>query len=102
MQRQFGLRFLLAAACLVPMILAEVLRAADDSKAPGVDAKVLEQTVNKAIEHLRRTQAEDGSWNKATGPAVTALVTTGIIRSGRSVDDPLVAKALKYMEKFVQ
>ncbi len=35
------------------------------------------------------------------GPAITAVVTAGLLRSGLSADDPLVAKSLKYLEKFV-
>jgi squalene-hopene/tetraprenyl-beta-curcumene cyclase len=33
---------------------------------------------------------------------VTALVTTSILRHGRSPDDPVVAKALRYLERFVR
>jgi squalene-hopene/tetraprenyl-beta-curcumene cyclase len=67
------------------------------------DARLYEQTVNKAIQYLQtKGQAEDGSYSRQVGPAVTALVTTGILRAGRSVDDPLVARSLKYLEKFVQ
>ena len=33
---------------------------------------------------------------------MTAVVTAGILRHGRSADDPAVAKSLKYLEGFVQ
>jgi squalene-hopene/tetraprenyl-beta-curcumene cyclase len=67
------------------------------------DRALYEQTVTRAIQYLQsKGQAEDGSYSAEKGPAVTALVTTGILRAGRSVDDPLVAKSLKYLEKFVQ
>ncbi len=36
------------------------------------------------------------------GPGVTAVVATGLMRSGLGPDDPAVAKSLKYLEKFVQ
>jgi squalene-hopene/tetraprenyl-beta-curcumene cyclase len=66
-------------------------------------AKTYEQVVSKAINFLgSKAQASDGSYNAAAGPGVTALVTTGILRHGRSPDDPVVAKSLKYLEGFVQ
>jgi squalene-hopene/tetraprenyl-beta-curcumene cyclase len=69
----------------------------------GPDPKQYDEVVAKAIHYLRtKGQAEDGSYRGATSPAVTALITTGILRSGRPVDDPLVAKSLKYLEGFVQ
>ncbi len=72
--------------------------AADDAT-----AKQYQQMVDKAIAFLAtKGQAEDGSFNSAAGPAVTALVTAGILRQGRSPDDPVVAKALKYVEKFIR
>ena len=66
-------------------------------------ARKYEQIVDKAIAYLAtKGQAEDGSFTSAAGPAVTALVTTGILRQGRSPEDPVVAKALKYVERFVR
>ena len=35
------------------------------------------------------------------GPAVTAIVAHGLIRTGRSVSDPVVSKALGYVQKSV-
>jgi squalene-hopene/tetraprenyl-beta-curcumene cyclase len=59
--------------------------------------------VARAIEYLRTTgQAADGSYSAAVSPAITAIVTTAILKHGRGVDDPLVAKSLKYLEGFVQ
>src|SRR5438876_11224698 len=79
------------------------------SQPPGVrgadvaTAKKYEQMVDKAIAFLAtKGQADDGSFNAAAGPAVTALVTTAVLRHGRSPEDPLIAKALKYVERFVR
>ena len=47
-------------------------------------------------------QAQDGAFAAEAGVGITALVTTAILRHGRSVRDPLVAKSLKYLEKSVQ
>ena len=66
-------------------------------------AKSYEQMVTKAIGYLStKGQAADGSYTAAAGPGVTALVTTSILSQGRSPDDPLVAKSLKYLEGFIR
>jgi squalene-hopene/tetraprenyl-beta-curcumene cyclase len=71
--------------------------------AAGDEAKLYEQTVSKAINYLAtKGQASDGSFSRQLGPGVTALVTTGILRHGRSPDDPLVARSLKHLEGFIQ
>ncbi|WP_254506550.1 prenyltransferase/squalene oxidase repeat-containing protein [Anatilimnocola floriformis] len=65
--------------------------------------KTYDQMVSQAIEFLAtKSQAADGSYNSKAGPAVTALVTAAILKHGRSPEDPHVAKALKYLEGFVQ
>jgi len=51
---------------------------------------------------LKEGQAEDGSYSAKISPAVTALCVDGLLRSGRSPDDPAIAKSLKYLEGFVQ
>lgn len=67
-----------------------------------VDARQFEQMVTRAIGFLAtKAQANDGSYSAAAGPGVTALVTTAILRHGRSPSDPVVAKSLKYLEGFV-
>ncbi|MEX2121274.1 MAG: prenyltransferase/squalene oxidase repeat-containing protein [Pirellulales bacterium] len=67
------------------------------------DTRQAEQAVTRAINYLRlKGQADDGSFSRQAGPAVTALVTTAIMRNGRTLNDPLVAEGLKYLEGFVQ
>ncbi len=66
-------------------------------------SKKYQQSVDRAIAFLgTKGQADDGSFKKDAGPAVTALVATAVLRHGRSPEDPLVAKAIRYVEKFVQ
>lgn len=61
-----------------------------------------QEIVGRAIEYLaNQGQAPDGSYSAQASPAVTAIVTAGILKSGRAADDPLVAKSLKYLEQFV-
>lgn len=68
----------------------------------AADAKTYDAMVSKAIEFLKTSQSDDGSYNAAAGPGITALVTSAILKQGRSPDDPLVAKSLKYLEGFIQ
>ncbi len=78
--------------------------AAEEPKAEArVDAKAYQQMIDRAVGFLKtKGQAEDGSYSSFAGPGVTALVATGLMRNGRSANDPMVAKSLKYLEGFVQ
>ncbi len=77
---------------------------ADSTPAPPrVDATALQQSVARAVTFLEsKAQAPNGSFAAYAGPGVTAIVTTGILRNGRGVNDPVVAKALKYLEGMVR
>src|SRR5215469_17242570 len=86
-------------ACLATWIGTQPVLAADSAKDSRPSR---ERAVSKAIDYLRQKgQADDGSFTHQSGPAVTSLVTTALLRSGLSVKDPMVDKALKYMEGFV-
>lgn len=62
-----------------------------------------DKMVAKAIDYLKtKGRAEDGSYSRQTGIGVTALVTTALLRHGRSPDDPLVAESLAFLAKNVQ
>lgn len=67
-----------------------------------VDAAMIGKLADRGIAFLRGTQQPDGSWTPQTGPAVTALVAAGMMHNGRSPDEPAVAKALDFVQKFVQ
>jgi squalene-hopene/tetraprenyl-beta-curcumene cyclase len=84
-------------------VLAFAATASRAAEPAGVDPAAYEAMVTKAIEYLRiKGQAADGSYSAQAGPGVTALVTTGVLRSGRAPDDPLVARSLKYLEGLVR
>jgi len=94
--------FRFAASALAILAFGIAGPAAETSAA---DAKVkaeYEQVLGKAVQFLSKSQAQDGSYSAQAGTGVTSLVTTALLRSGRSADDPLVAKSLKYIEKFIQ
>lgn len=71
------------------------------SQETGTDAATFEKSVQRGIDYLKtKGQAPDGSYSGNVGPGVTALVTTALLRHGRSSDDPQVAKSLKYLAGF--
>ncbi len=95
---------------LIPVALAMALglqaglppaaRAAEPSgPAPRIDAQAFQSAVDRAAAYLRvKAQAPDGSFAGFTGPGPTAVITTALLRNGFGPSDPLVAKALKYLE----
>jgi squalene-hopene/tetraprenyl-beta-curcumene cyclase len=86
---------LLPACVLAPLALPGPSRAAADNK--DVDA-----VRKRAVAYLRSRQAKDGSFSPRFGPGVTALVVAAMVHNGYGADDPMVAKALAYLEKRVK
>ncbi len=97
-------RPLLPALVALTLLAATVASAADVPKpTTEPDAQAFSRAVDRAIRFLQtKGQALDGSYSAQAGPGVTALVTTAIMRHGRTPRDPLVARSLKYLEGFVQ
>src|SRR4051794_39027574 len=90
-------RWIWCVAVLLPLGIGSSVEAQQG----GGDAATFEKTVQRGIDFLKtKGQAEDGSYSKNAGPGVTALVTTALLRHGRSPDDPQVAKSLKYLTSF--
>lgn len=80
-------------AILVSTASAQNRSAADVETAPVVE---------RAISFLSGAQAEDGSYSSRNGTGITSLVTTALMRNGRSPQDPLVAKSLEYLLQQVR
>jgi squalene-hopene/tetraprenyl-beta-curcumene cyclase len=77
------------------------LDAADPASAPA-PAEV-KAVLDKGYDALKARQNEDGSFApKLAGPGLTALTAAALLKSGRGPDDPVVAKALAYLEKQVK
>jgi len=64
------------------------------------DQKLLDART-RAIEFLKSAQQADGTWTTANSPGITGLVTTSLLRSGVSPDDPCVSKALDFLKSQV-
>ena len=97
-------RKLLPVAVLLTLaVSAYCAYGAEPAAKAAVDPKAYAQSVDRAIGFLQnKAQAPDGSYAKYAGPGVTAIVTAAILRHGRTPNDPVVAKGLKYLEGFVQ
>jgi squalene-hopene/tetraprenyl-beta-curcumene cyclase len=92
-----------ALGCGLSILLSMATALAAEEPAAAVDDAARAKSVARAIDFLQnKAQAPDGSYAAQAGPGVTAVVTLGILRNGRSPDDPSVAKSLKYLEGFVQ
>jgi squalene-hopene/tetraprenyl-beta-curcumene cyclase len=84
---------------LLMAVVAIPARAAD----VGPDPKDVKAMADKAYAFLSKSQGEDGSFSpRLGGPGVTALVVAGMLRNGVSADDPVVKKAMAYLEKSIQ
>ncbi len=70
--------------------------------AAGADPQAYRQAVDRATAFLQKTQAADGSYAGYAGPGVTAIVTTALMRQGRGVSDPAVARGLEHLEGMIR
>jgi squalene-hopene/tetraprenyl-beta-curcumene cyclase len=96
-----------SAICLVAcfaIIAAATLDTAfaKDAQSSKVDHAKVDEAINKAADFLKQAQGNDGSFSASSGPGITAIVGAALMRCGRSPQDPVVAKALKYLEGNVR
>ncbi len=68
----------------------------------GPDAKLLKSMREKAVNFLKTTQSDDGSWTTKNQPGVTAMVCMGLESAGVKGDDPVLRKGIKYLLSFSQ
>ncbi len=82
------------------LVLLTVAAGTLPAPAQQPSAKDIKSVLDKAVSYLKSAQNEDGSFvPKLAGPGVGALVAAGLLRNGIGPDDPVVANALKYLEK---
>ena len=60
-------------------------------------AQTVAEARQKAVQFLEVTQAADGSWTNSDAVGITGLVTSSLLSSGKSVDDPMVKKGLDFL-----
>ena len=98
----FAWLFSMAAAFIAPPLAVAVADETSQWPTPA-DAEAYRRAVDRAISYLAtKAQTPDGSYAAFAGPGVTAVVTTGILRNGRSPGDPVVVRSLKHLEGFIQ
>jgi hypothetical protein len=94
--RRTALKF--AAAAPAALVLPQFAAAA-----PGADD--IKAVVDKALDYLKGAQKENGNFAtdpRAGEPGLTALIAASLIKNGVAADNPVVAKALKFLEGKVQ
>jgi squalene-hopene/tetraprenyl-beta-curcumene cyclase len=96
----FRLSLALASVALIATV-AVGPASAKDATASKVDHAKVTEAVNKAADFLKQQQANDGSFSSASGPGITAIVGSALMRSGRTPQDPVVANALHYLENNI-
>ena len=70
---------------------------------PGPASKDVQAVVDKAAAYLKTRQGPDGSFSpQRAGPGISAVVASGLLRTGFRPDDPVVAKTLAYLESKVR
>jgi squalene-hopene/tetraprenyl-beta-curcumene cyclase len=84
-------------ACLLPISVGS---AAEERS--GIDQAQIAEARARAVDFLRTTQRDDGSWTADNAPGISGLVTWGLLRGEVKPGDPMVDKALKYLGTFVQ
>jgi squalene-hopene/tetraprenyl-beta-curcumene cyclase len=89
---------IIAAICLAT--LASSFTIANEPQSAWLDPAELDRAVSNGVGFLEQAQADDGSFSAASGPGITAIVGSALLRSGRTVNDPAVARALKYLEGY--
>lgn len=95
-------KVLCVAGLAVTALIGTTARWGMAAEASAPDSKAVQAVVAKAVAYMRTTQKQDGSFSpRIAGPGVSALVAAGLIRSGTSPSDPLVARTLAYLEKKV-
>ena len=93
-------RFFTTLSLLAALALQPTLSAAEGTVGP--DRRQLAKTQENAVNYLRTSQADGGSWTTPISPGISALVTTSLLQTGLTPGDPTVAKALAHLESFVQ
>ena len=69
----------------------------------GADQAEADSLIAKGTAFLKSRQGEDGGWSTDRNePGITALAVTALLRSrGARAGDPVAAKGLAYLEKYV-
>ncbi len=74
----------------------------DAAKAAGSSVESARTLTERGVAFLRPRQDAKGGWSTQREPGITALVITALLRSGQiAPGDPIVTRALGYLEGFI-
>lgn len=91
------------ASFMIPLLMACVVSVqAAESPLSAARQQELKKIQTQGVNFLKNSQLEDGLWTTETVPGISALVTTALLESGVPASDPVVAKALKRLEGYIQ
>lgn len=70
---------------------------------PRSDQQLLNLTAQKGVNFLlEQGQAEDGSFSKQLGPAITSMCVRALLEHGIPLESPQIQKGLRYIEATIQ
>ncbi|MGO9913823.1 MAG: prenyltransferase/squalene oxidase repeat-containing protein [Isosphaeraceae bacterium] len=79
-----------------------VVARSDDSEKSTPSATSAAKLIERGVAFLRPRQDAKGGWTTQREPGITALVVTALLRSGQvAPGDPIVTRALTYLEGFI-
>ena len=88
---------------LATMVLSLLAANQEIAVAAPPETRTLASMVDRGVNYLTaHGQAADGTFSSRAGSGVTALATTALLRSGRTPQDPAVARGLAYLEECAQ
>lgn len=90
-----------AVVCL-GLMLTSLAVADQNLAAKSASQSKLPSLVQSGAAFLAAAQEEDGSYSSFAGTGVTSLVTTALLRNGRTPTDPLIARSLEYLQSHVR
>ncbi|MDB5347221.1 MAG: hypothetical protein JWP89_5598 [Schlesneria sp.] len=73
-----------------------------NAQAIGPNAEALSKSREKAVNFLKSSQATDGFWTSEDALGVSGLVTYSLLISGVPATDPVMEKALTYLNKHIR
>ncbi len=94
----------LKVAAVTPAALAVSVGSSPPLASAAPSADEVKTLVDKALGFLKSAQKDDGNFfdSPQAEPGLTALIASALVRNGVAADNPVIAKAIKYLEKNVQ
>ena len=86
---------------LCAMTGASVFAQQDGKLATAAPPQIAEMQKD-AVDFLRNSQDDDGSWTSANAPGITALVTSSLLKSGLDAESKTIKSAIKHLQSHIK